>query len=192
MATQQPRTDRPTGRDEIRDALLDSAARHFAAHGTNASLRDIAADANVNLGLIHRHFGNKDVLLRAVIERQIEGGVEFIARAPDSAAAIRQIFESGVGTYARTVAWLLLENEGSDELYQDHFPAIEALRARAASEDAELRLLAAFTIIYGWAVFGRQLLAAFGHSPEARPDVEAQIADLIEQLVAREPRTASG
>ncbi|MSX85805.1 MAG: TetR family transcriptional regulator, partial [Actinobacteria bacterium] len=64
---------RPFGRDEVRDAVLDAAARHFAASGTGASLREIASDAGVNLGLIHRHFGNKDDLLRAVLAAQTQG-----------------------------------------------------------------------------------------------------------------------
>lgn len=191
MTASAANAERPTGRDEIRDALLASAARHFAAHGTRASLRDIAADANVNLGLIHRHFGNKDDLLRAVLERQIAGGVAFIEKAPDTASAVRRIFERGAQPYARMIAWLLLEGEESGAVFQEHFPTIEKLRARATGPDDELRLLAAFTLIYGWAVFGRQLLVAFGHGADERAEVEAQLADLIERIVATAPRTAS-
>ena len=69
--TKRSPTGRPTSRprrDEVRAAVLDAAARHFAAQGANASLRDIATDAGVNLGLIHRHFGNKDDLLQAVLD----------------------------------------------------------------------------------------------------------------------------
>src|ERR1700736_1596490 len=101
---------RPTGRDEVRAAVLEAAAEHFARRGTAASLRDIAEDANVNVGLIHRHFGNKSELLRAVLRQQTQAGAIVVARAPSPAAALHQIFEAGPGTarYVRTVGWLLL------------------------------------------------------------------------------------
>jgi len=51
-----------------RSRLLTSAARAFAASGfKGASLRDIAADADVSLTLVDHHFGSKEQLLLAVV-----------------------------------------------------------------------------------------------------------------------------
>ncbi|MCC6271418.1 MAG: helix-turn-helix transcriptional regulator, partial [Microbacteriaceae bacterium] len=69
-----PERERPIGRDAVRAAILAAASRRFAQHGRKASLRDIAADAGVNLGLIHRHFGNKDDLLRAALTEHAGAG----------------------------------------------------------------------------------------------------------------------
>jgi AcrR family transcriptional regulator len=179
---------RPTGRDEIRVAVLKAAGDHFARRGTAASLRDIADDANVNVGLIHRHFGNKSDLLRAVLRHQTQAGAAVIARAATPAAALHHIFEAGPGTsrYVRTVAWLLLEG-GELASFQPEYPAIKAMRAMAhegySDGDYDLRLLAGLLIVYGWTVFGAQLLTAFGFPSEEHAAVRGRLAELLEGLV---------
>lgn len=61
---------KPKSRKEI---ILDRAEQHFADHGfQGASLSAIARDCNVgNPGLLH-HFRSKEVLYRAVLEKQAE------------------------------------------------------------------------------------------------------------------------
>jgi AcrR family transcriptional regulator len=49
---------------------LDAAERAFAENGYAASLRDIASDAGVRLGMVHYHFGNKEDLLKAAVARR--------------------------------------------------------------------------------------------------------------------------
>ncbi len=183
MTTEPP--TRPSGRDEVRDAILDAAARHFAASGTGASLREIAADAEVNLGLIHRHFGNKDDLLRAVLAAQTHGGTRVVEEAADVPSAIREMFRQTTkqNRYVRTVAWMLLAGMPAEEL-QRHYPAIRALRDRASADLDELDLLACFALMYGWTVFGDQLLAAFDRTPRQRRTVEAHLARVIERLAS--------
>ncbi len=179
------------GRDAVRAAILVAASRRFAAQGMRASLRDIAADAGVNLGLIHRHFGNKDDLVRAVLARHADAGVAMVQEEPDVATAARRIFAgSGTGTaYLRIVAWLLLDGPPVAG-YQDRFPTIDALRARAGDDDVELRLLLAFAATYGWAVFGEQLLAAFGHRPDEHDALTARLAALVAEVVGDQPPCA--
>jgi TetR/AcrR family transcriptional regulator, repressor for neighboring sulfatase len=76
----------PSGRDEVRRAVLDAAARLFAARGVDhVSLREVATAANVQLALIHRYVGSRDELVREtfdhlgrqlaqdVLERPLEG-----------------------------------------------------------------------------------------------------------------------
>lgn len=59
----------PVGPQEVREAVLDSAATLFALRGVDGvSLRDIAVDADVNLGLIRRYLGSRDDLIGAVFE----------------------------------------------------------------------------------------------------------------------------
>jgi AcrR family transcriptional regulator len=178
-------TARPTGRDEVRAAVLDAAGRHFAAHGANASLRDIAADAGVNLGLIHRHFGNKDDLLQAVLDTQRRAGADLVDAAPDATTAVREIFEETIykDQHVRTLAWLLLDDEQGRSLRHE-YPAIAGLRAKVGDDpDERVRLMAAFTMVYGWTVFGPQLLEAFGYSAEDRAAVESRLADLLDTIV---------
>jgi AcrR family transcriptional regulator len=179
------KTKRPAGREEVRAAVLRAAERQFAAHGTRARLRDIANDAGVNVGLIHRHFGNKDDVLQAVLNAQRQVGVEHVSAAPDLATAVRQIFEdTRTGDeHIRTLAWLFLESDDAHQLHHE-YPAVAILRAAAGNDPGvELRLLIAMTVTYGWTIFGTQLLPAFGHPASTRPDVERAIAHYLETLL---------
>ncbi len=64
---------KPRGKAEVTEAILDAAAKLFAGRGVAAvSVRDIAAEAGVNHGLIHRHFGSKENLRLAVQDRLME------------------------------------------------------------------------------------------------------------------------
>src|SRR5512143_3225775 len=58
------------GRASVMEALLDAATELLAARGPAAvSVREIASRAGVNQGLLHRHSGSKEALLRSVLER---------------------------------------------------------------------------------------------------------------------------
>ena len=55
------------------ERILDTAERHFGAHGFAAtSLRRVIADAGVNQAAIHYHFGSKAVVFDAVLLRRLE------------------------------------------------------------------------------------------------------------------------
>ena len=58
---------------ETKDRILDSAEMLFAEHGFAAtSLRQITADASVNLAAVNYHFQSKDSLILAVLMRKLE------------------------------------------------------------------------------------------------------------------------
>lgn len=53
-----------------REIILNTAERLFAEHGVNGvSLRSINAAAGVSPSVLHYHFGNREALLEALIER---------------------------------------------------------------------------------------------------------------------------
>jgi AcrR family transcriptional regulator len=54
-----------------RERILDATEDLFARHGVSGtSLRALTAQAGVNLAAVHYHFGSKDALLDAVVERR--------------------------------------------------------------------------------------------------------------------------
>jgi AcrR family transcriptional regulator len=58
-------------RKRTRERILDTAERLFAEQGiSGTSLRTLTAEAEVNLAAVHYHFGSKERLLDAVIERR--------------------------------------------------------------------------------------------------------------------------
>ncbi len=77
-----------------RELLLDAAERLFAERGYNGvSTRQIAEAASVNLGSIPYYFGNKENLLKEVIERRAVPELE------DRAAGVRRVLDAvGDGT----------------------------------------------------------------------------------------------
>ena len=57
---------------DTRERILDVAERLFAAAGfASTSLRDITAEAGVNLAAVNYHFGSKESLLVAILERRV-------------------------------------------------------------------------------------------------------------------------
>jgi AcrR family transcriptional regulator len=62
-------TRRP-GRDTNSSRILDSAQELFAKQGPRAvSIRQVAEHAGVSHALVHKYFGSKDDLIKAVIDR---------------------------------------------------------------------------------------------------------------------------
>ena len=184
----RPGTRRPTGADEVRSAVVRAAAKRFAAEGPRTSLRDIAADADVNVGLIHRHIGNKDDLVRAVLAAQSRAGGRAIAKADDLDAAFRWMFGQLAtgGDYVRIIAWLLLDRAaGGDWDYQRDYDTVRALRAKLPEGEDDLPLMAAMAIVYGWAVFGDQLLDAFGKDPAERDGISERLGVVAARLAQR-------
>lgn len=65
---------RNTGKKDTRKAILDAAARIFAARGFRAStIRDICAEAGVNIALVSRYFGSKRALYAEVCRSIFDG-----------------------------------------------------------------------------------------------------------------------
>lgn len=57
---------------DAKTRILDAAERLFAAEGFHGtSLRGLTAEARVNLAAVNYHFGSKEALLQAVLERRL-------------------------------------------------------------------------------------------------------------------------
>lgn len=69
------RTGRRTGDTDTRDRILFSARRAFARDGYRATIRSIAADAEVDPALVMHYFGNKDRLYAESIEIPLDPAV---------------------------------------------------------------------------------------------------------------------
>jgi len=67
-ARRKPRADAQRNRDRI----LEVAKQAFARSGADASLDDIARQANVGPGTLYRHFPTREELLKAVYRAEME------------------------------------------------------------------------------------------------------------------------
>ena len=60
---------RRPGPSTTRDAILSAARERFSEHGYDrVRMRDVAADAGVDVALVTYHFGSKDGLFGAALE----------------------------------------------------------------------------------------------------------------------------
>lgn len=152
----------PTGRDEVIAAILDSAGEMFADRGpAAASIRDIAARARVNHGLVFRHFGTKERLVSAVLDH-LAAHLATLMNAGAPAAEI----EAAGSRQLRVIARALLDGYPVGQL-QTIFPGaaklVDEIRAGHPS-DEEARLTAAhvLALLFGWQLFEPFLRSATG------------------------------
>ena len=98
---------KPKSRKEI---ILDRAEQHFADHGfQGASLSAIARDCNVgNPGLLH-HFRSKEVLYRAVLEKQAEDLSARMSKRVGSARSLEKRLQAFVELH---VEWMQVRPTG--------------------------------------------------------------------------------
>jgi AcrR family transcriptional regulator len=67
-------TDRPLRADaqRNRDRLLAAATEAFAAEGQDVALESVAARAGVGIGTLYRHFPNRDALVVAAYQQEVD------------------------------------------------------------------------------------------------------------------------
>lgn len=157
-------------------AILDAARRLFATRTPSAvTLRDVAREAGVNYGLIHRHFRSKDNLLAAVFRESATRTAHAFAAAATVHDAIAVEF-AGPPAWGQTLAYALLDGVDPNALVSGHAPAIRVLveRVRDAMDsmrpdelpdrrepiDPRYAVAAAAVLKLGWDLFVPYLAVA--------------------------------
>ncbi len=164
-------------------ALIEAAAELFSQHGVKAvSVRNIAEKAGVNHGLVHRHFGSKEMLrlktqeyLAADIRDEIGGTDNFTEAITNALAALKK-----KDIYWRVMAYTLLENKDERNI-QEEFPFIKRMVELAFKEQKKKSLpkgiapghiVAGITALgLGMQVFERYILPATGLETDSAEDV---------------------
>jgi AcrR family transcriptional regulator len=196
---------RPRGREEVVEALLQSARRLIAERGPGVSLREIAEDAGVNFGLLYHYFGAKAQLVDVVYAAAATASAERLSDAEHLEDAVERLMVSGDGTTARLLAWAVLEGRGADPVFRDS-PALELLATLARKDaaaagtrlhDDEAQVFAAFTmaLALGWRLFGETALLAAGleDAEPARwtPTILEYVHQLADTVVGTEQERSS-
>jgi AcrR family transcriptional regulator len=166
---------RPRNAEETRAALLAAARLRFARDGYEATnLRDIAADAGVNVALIPRYFGSKEGLFQAVVAFDRSRLVQAIQGPPEHLAErlLKQALVDPAGRDHDLFVTLLRSS--------DYPPAAEYMRTlldllsadlatQTTAPDANLRADLVVALITGIMVLRRLV----GKTPLAEATVEA-------------------
>lgn len=180
---------RPHGEQEVKEAVLAAAARLFAEKGPAAtSLREIAGVAAVNHGLIHRHFGTKRQLVRAVhdhLAERLAAAGPFGEATLDSALGAFHTLEQN-RTYWTVLTRAMLDGE-LDEVLASDLPGArrmvetleEALPDRSPLVAADLVAMG-FAFSLGWLLLREFIQVATGAGDDVPEQWFSAMAALVE------------
>ena len=186
-------------------SLVSAAAELFAERGPDGvSLREIAAHAGLNYGLIHQYVGSKDELLRLVIAHSTSTTAARFAQAGGVGEAL-ELLQGPVGAdqtpYPRLLAWAILQGRDSRELAGPS-PALPKLIAmlpektagdRGAddaahdpsgdlADDPRLRAAAIAALTLGWSLFGTFVSHAAGLDDVTPAEAHAAVQSLARRI----------
>lgn len=141
MSTRTAHTDavsRTWRRDAQRnhDALLAAAAEVFATRGLDATLDDVADHAGVGVGTAYRHFENKNALIDALFESNLDE----ITKAAEDALSIPDPWDALTGFLASVIERQVC-NRGLRQVLQSRAGEERVARARERMAPLTDRLL---------------------------------------------------
>jgi AcrR family transcriptional regulator len=201
MAARNPKGRRPQARGEARrEAILDAAVRLFARRGFRGTgVLGLANEVGITHSGVLHHFGSKERLLLAVVDRRDREQSELIEhlrrlRGLEALRAIELIAEDTVADplHARLFTVLIAENLHPDDPLNGYFRnryallrAFVAHAVRSGQEDGELGAGAdpeAVAVQVMAFVVGMQVQWLL--HPEAI-DLEAAYRDYLGELIAK-------
>lgn len=161
-------SSRPRGREEVSEAVIAAARKLFASRPVkDVTMRDIAEGADVNLGLLHRHFGSKEQILKAVVDSYAGHFKKRISLGASPSEALLSLLSSGESApFLRTLAHMVLADVPMRE-FVTHDGVIHILVSKpatqarqAADQPDNVNPLVAFALYMGWSLFGDFLVEA--------------------------------
>jgi AcrR family transcriptional regulator len=188
--------NRPQGRDEILDAVLDAAEELFTTAGPfDVSLRAIAQGAGVNYGLVHRHFGTKDALFERLLQRYADRWAARLEEL-DYEGALDELLgaDQETGAYIRLLAWTLLSDRSStqSEAHRryatlDQLPTLAATAGPGVDARNEATA-AALAFAFGWRFFNPFIRDAL-HMQTGSSELQASMRHYLHHLSTAPPES---
>jgi AcrR family transcriptional regulator len=177
-----------TTRERLIAALLRLLARRSV---DGISVRDVAAEAGVNHGLVHRYFGSKEALVRAAVQRlseQVYGAdaeartgwfLERLRDHPDAAVLVARACLDGPHDLLGAAA-------PPPELLDRLLARVDAgLKRAGAPADARVVNALATAALLGWFAFRPLLVAGYRLPRDADDQLAALVAGLDRLLDAQ-------
>lgn len=182
---------KPFGKEATIEALLEAADALFGEKGPSAvSVREIAARANVNQALVHRHFGSKEALLDAILDKHMLASKEALGRGDTPEAALCNLLQylAAQPAFTRTFAHLLLEQRPLDQFVRQTGGTSDLValmdKAGIAQEDARTAATMIMAFGFGWALF-RDLTAYAATNTADRGALDEAAISAIVSLMPR-------
>jgi TetR/AcrR family transcriptional regulator, repressor for neighboring sulfatase len=183
----RPRRGAPAGPDEVRRAVLDTAADLFARQRVdNVSLRQIAEAANVQLSLISRYIGSREDLIAAVLDDLSRAVAADVLARPTEQISFER--DSAMGRWTRVLAHRALA--GEDVASKVEFNPVRAIAEVAEREygldpfAARLRGAQVVASALGWRLFEDFLVQAAGLDHEPLEAMRQELTGLHRRMAA--------
>jgi AcrR family transcriptional regulator len=203
-------TRRRRSAEEARAEILDAAERRLSAAGPSAlRLQEVAADVGISHPAVLHHFGSREALVQAVVERAMQNLEQDLVRSiaganagtPDSAALLDRVFETLADRgHARLMAWLMLsgyEPLGTASARANWMMiarATHSLRPKnsnsegpAGFEDTMFTVVLSALALFGQAIAGPGAfdLASLGDDPEVAQRFRRWLGELLVRHLER-------
>lgn len=145
--------------------MLEASARLFGRYGVaQVSLRDVAAEARVNLGLINRYIGGREELIFAVFADLTDQLVDEIRTDPTAPRGFEA--DSIMNRWVRVLAYLVQVDPDAavriGTAPMDELAAIVEVIYDQSPEAARLRVAQLMGSAIGWRLFEPFLVASAG------------------------------
>ena len=134
------------GKNQAVEALIEAAIELTSRKGPEGfSVREVAALAGVNHGLVHRHFGGKSELIRAAMNAMGARIAQLVRTDDWSGNVSSRVFEAlkGDPRYLACLAWMMLSNKDAS-LLQDSFPTYDKVFKHSDLPTEATQLLGGF------------------------------------------------
>jgi AcrR family transcriptional regulator len=181
-------TSRPIGRDAVRRALIDATTQLAIEQGLSMSVRDIAARAGVNHGLVHTYFGSKDALISAAFD---DINLRAAAETRHDGFPPLDLASRRGGELVKALARLMLDADR--DLFTSH-PVLEGWRDALTRDRSDLgqdevaeRIAVAAAVGLGWALFADLVTTTLGMDPDGRASADARVTALFTEIGAVPP-----
>ncbi len=184
--------------DPVPAAILRSAGELLSRNSpSEVTLREIAAHAGVNYGLIHRHFGTKEALILRLFDAFAKYGASLMQDAESIYEAIAKAFEAESGAFAEILAWMILDRVEPDRLWGDLTVMHDAADRTASAWDEHTPLpptrpvfdprvvsTLAVLVISVWEFYA-PYVATMGDYPDRdAADVKREVLELLQLMIA--------
>lgn len=197
-ATEARAARKRPGRSTNSERILDSAQELFAKHGPAAvTVRQVAEKAGVTHALVHKYFGSKDDLIKAVVDR-VDVKREATAKA---SVSLRDVYRESLPQVMlqRDHSMMLVRSamEGTEyvslaERIRTTSAMVALARRTAASgaqpspppRDIDPRVLvsAISAMVLGWASIEDWVWPTAGLDPAEKDDVYRQLQEIVGYL----------
>lgn len=176
-------TSKPIGKPAVMEALTDATIDLIVEKGLHVSVREIAARAGVNHGLVHTYFGNKEGLLQAAVD---EVNRRAGADADDSGFPPPDLATRRGGELAKAVARIRLD--AGEDLFSSHpvssswKQALARTRSDLTEDEIDTMVATASALGLGWALFADHLCELLGLDEARRAQLDEHVASLTAEL----------